>query len=588
MKELERLEAAGTGGGTARQALSGSAGAPAMGAAGCRVDPCGGCPEQEEKERGDCPDPGASRPPGLDRAPSKDLAFDGLRLPRAAAAGRRPHEGAQAYGGDHLASSPQSELEGEAQASANYFQREAGDPGGPLQGSATRTFRRHAFPTGAVYEGQWLGERRDGHGKQHWPDGASYEGEWRSGGAEGRGAFEHCNGDAYIGEWQTSAAHGLGVYRHHDGSVYTGEFRADLQDGHGVQVWPERSRFEGQFRGGKKHGHGTYVWPDLSRYEGSWVRNRMQGPGRYTGSDGRRYSGIWHESAMHGCGQSTWPDGRRYQGQYAKDQAVRAADPLLVGPTLLICSSRCPEVPACPPCPECPQCPQMAPTGARQDMRWVFVWLTKAEALWHQRYVVGTVGSSEIDFFVTSPNDGTCEESCAETKSDIIIHEFLVKTQRGLDESARANEGRPVFEDVGPPTHGGSCRASSDLLGWRFESTSAAAAPRPAVRRELRRVAAPPPLLRLDLSAKWATQATAADASPRGRGVSAATVDANASSSRGAQRRAPTLGHTPPWQDIASRLKTAVPGLWQQLRDSKNHQGEISFLADAMSVALMS
>jgi len=33
--------------------------------------------------------------------------------------------------------------------------------------------------TDAVYEGQWLGKARDGHGKQVWPDGSRYEGEWR-------------------------------------------------------------------------------------------------------------------------------------------------------------------------------------------------------------------------------------------------------------------------------------------------------------------------------------------------------------------------------------------------------------------------
>jgi len=36
-----------------------------------------------------------------------------------------------------------------------------------------------------VYEGQWLGKARDGHGKQVWPDGSRYEGEWKDDKANG-------------------------------------------------------------------------------------------------------------------------------------------------------------------------------------------------------------------------------------------------------------------------------------------------------------------------------------------------------------------------------------------------------------------
>ena len=32
------------------------------------------------------------------------------------------------------------------------------------------------FPSGIIYEGQWLGELKHGFGVQKWPDGAIYEG----------------------------------------------------------------------------------------------------------------------------------------------------------------------------------------------------------------------------------------------------------------------------------------------------------------------------------------------------------------------------------------------------------------------------
>lgn len=34
------------------------------------------------------------------------------------------------------------------------------------------------LPNGAIYEGSWLGDQRDGFGIQVWPDGSRYEGLW--------------------------------------------------------------------------------------------------------------------------------------------------------------------------------------------------------------------------------------------------------------------------------------------------------------------------------------------------------------------------------------------------------------------------
>jgi hypothetical protein len=37
----------------------------------------------------------------------------------------------------------------------------------------------HTFKSGAIYEGEWIGNMRDGFGIQTWADGAKYEGEWK-------------------------------------------------------------------------------------------------------------------------------------------------------------------------------------------------------------------------------------------------------------------------------------------------------------------------------------------------------------------------------------------------------------------------
>eukprot|EP00929_Paragymnodinium_shiwhaense_P001348 TRINITY_DN101576_c0_g1_i1.p1 TRINITY_DN101576_c0_g1~~TRINITY_DN101576_c0_g1_i1.p1 ORF type:complete len:377 (+),score=64.47 TRINITY_DN101576_c0_g1_i1:112-1242(+) len=205
--------------------------------------------------------------------------------------------------------------------STSYFGREAGEFASmPRQSATERTRRRHEFKTGSVYEGQWLGNARDGFGKQMWPDGATFEGEWRDNAANGKGRFKHADGDEYIGEWQNNTAHGSGTYRHRDTTEYVGQFLDDLQDGCGVESWPDKSRYVGQFRHGKKSGHGIYEWPDGSTYTGQWDANQIDGVGAYVGADERHFDGRWHTSTMHGCGRYQWPDGRSYRGQYVWDQ----------------------------------------------------------------------------------------------------------------------------------------------------------------------------------------------------------------------------------------------------------------------------
>lgn len=205
----------------------------------------------------------------------------------------------------------------------SYFGREAAElrrlpP--PMGGAGSSSHRRHTFRTGAVYDGEWLGNERSGFGTQTWADGAEYQGEWRQNTASGRGCFKHCDGDVYIGQWRQNMKHGYGVYLHRDGTQYQGEFLDDLQDGYGVESWPDRSQFQGRFRQGKKSPVGIYKWPDGSQYVGQWSGNQIDGNGAYLGADGRRFDGKWRASVMHGCGRYSWPDGRTYWGQYLADQ----------------------------------------------------------------------------------------------------------------------------------------------------------------------------------------------------------------------------------------------------------------------------
>ena len=108
----------------------------------------------------------------------------------------------------------------------------------------------------AKYQGEWIGNVRDGRGYQIWPDGSLYEGFWKNNKANGRGRLIHADGDVYEGEWKDDKAHGYGVYIHADGARYEGYWSEDKQHGKGVEQWPDGAIYDGFYHDGEKHGEG--------------------------------------------------------------------------------------------------------------------------------------------------------------------------------------------------------------------------------------------------------------------------------------------------------------------------------------------
>lgn len=262
-------------------------------------------------------DPGLVAPPAAVSL-SRQCEGDGARAPHKQGASARAKQAADAAAAGIETSNLSSLL------AASYLcreLRELQDPDLPSFGDSrvVRMRRQHTFRTGAFYDGQWLGNERDGQGTQTWPDGAKYEGQWRNNKAAGKGNFVHSDGDSYIGEWNSNLAHGCGIYLHREGSTYRGEFETDLQHGFGIETWPDEAKFTGVFMQGKKTGQGVYQWPDRSQYAGEWSDNQINGLGTYTGADGRHFVGSWRSSSMHGCGRHKWVDGRCYDGQYSRD-----------------------------------------------------------------------------------------------------------------------------------------------------------------------------------------------------------------------------------------------------------------------------
>mmetsp|Transcript_56050 Transcript_56050/g.122544 ORF Transcript_56050/g.122544 Transcript_56050/m.122544 type:complete len:622 (+) Transcript_56050:90-1955(+) len=178
----------------------------------------------------------------------------------------------------------------------------------------------HTYPNGAVYTGEWIGEKRHGRGLQVWSDGAKYEGDWVDDKAQGEGRFDHVGGDFYVGQWLDDKAHGVGTYTHVDGSTYVGQWTFDKQNGEGKEAWPDGASYVGEYKDGRKEGRGHFIWADGSVCTGNFLANQIHGHGLYTWEDGRKYDGQWERGQMTGRGKFTWPDGRIFEGDYVNDQ----------------------------------------------------------------------------------------------------------------------------------------------------------------------------------------------------------------------------------------------------------------------------
>lgn len=68
----------------------------------------------------------------------------------------------------------------------------------PPQAAASRGVQ--AWPSGALYVGEFRNGRRDGRGTYTWPNGDRYEGEWRAGRPYGQGVAES-RGVRVRGSW---------------------------------------------------------------------------------------------------------------------------------------------------------------------------------------------------------------------------------------------------------------------------------------------------------------------------------------------------------------------------------------------------
>lgn len=171
-------------------------------------------------------------------------------------------------------------------------------------------YHKHTYPSGAIYEGEWLNGQMDGKGKFTKPNGVVYEGEFWNGNAHGKGKYTAPNGDMYEGESEYGRLH-KGKYTSSYGVVYEGQFRGSKANGKGKLIsridktefdkikseldiqhltdYISKSKqqnyenfyelvFEGIFHENKFQ-QGRLEIKDLFWYEGKWLNGKVHGQG---------------------------------------------------------------------------------------------------------------------------------------------------------------------------------------------------------------------------------------------------------------------------------------------------------------------
>jgi hypothetical protein len=103
--------------------------------------------------------------------------------------------------------------------------------------------------------------------------GDEYVGHVPVGQLTGTGTFRCAkNGAVYTGEYEGNRFHGIGEITGANGEVYRGQYKGGLKEGDGVYTFASGDVYRGQFKGDKREGDGVYTFADgrrtFGRYKG--------------------------------------------------------------------------------------------------------------------------------------------------------------------------------------------------------------------------------------------------------------------------------------------------------------------------------
>lgn len=177
-------------------------------------------------------------------------------------------------------------------------------------------FKRLEIDGGDVFEGYFLNEKKNGHGKYIWANGDIFDGNWVDGKRTGKGKVTWSNGASFDGEWKDNQM-SEGKYTFPDGKIYDGSFQNGKKHGRGTCTWTNGDSYEGEWKDNQMSGQGRYTFASGSYYEGTLENDSFEGNGKRVYAGGDVYEGQWHEDKRSGRGTYTWADGTYYEGEFA-------------------------------------------------------------------------------------------------------------------------------------------------------------------------------------------------------------------------------------------------------------------------------
>ena len=199
---------------------------------------------------------------------------------------------------------------------------------GPYNATAAWQGTMH-FADGGVYEGQLVGEKREGHGTMTFADGSSYTGEWAVDKWHGQGTHRDANGDTYVGQHVEERREGAGRFTNAFGDLFVGQFKEGHPEGHGVSRYANGSVYEGEYRDSKFDGQGTYTHPSGVVYNGGFRAGLFEGRGTYRFGDGGRLLGCFRANEHVGQGARWSADGQTawvvYDGEQREEVSLDEA-----------------------------------------------------------------------------------------------------------------------------------------------------------------------------------------------------------------------------------------------------------------------
>eukprot|EP00457_Paulinella_chromatophora_P010457 gb/GEZN01010561.1/.p1 GENE.gb/GEZN01010561.1/~~gb/GEZN01010561.1/.p1 ORF type:complete len:224 (-),score=46.63 gb/GEZN01010561.1/:394-1065(-) len=178
-----------------------------------------------------------------------------------------------------------------------------------------------------------MGNGLEGQNIKHvYPGGAVYQGDFKENQREGKGVYTSKEGHRYEGGWLADMRHGYGSQKFvARGSTrkeakwtgtYEGNWFENRKHGKGVFTYENGDKYEGDWRNGKKAGHGIYTYGNGDRYEGAFKSNNMHGKGTMFFADGSRLDGIWNDDELHGYASLVKPNGEQWQQVYQNDDVI--------------------------------------------------------------------------------------------------------------------------------------------------------------------------------------------------------------------------------------------------------------------------